>query len=285
MNSISDNGDFEVIDFALHSNQVSGVSIYFNTASNLITSKHGHDFYEIFYIPQGTVLHEYNGVFRPLSAGTLFYLRPDDIHRFIEPSSDFTLYNIAFSQHLASTLFSLMEGNAADLFIQKGKTIQRILRTHEADVLEIILTRNIESLDTRSKSFWGVELVIHMFRLFADSVPHEEHYPEWLADLLVELEHKNNFLQGLDYLFDHAYRSKEHVSRSFRKYLGLSPTDYLNQKKLEYAANLLERTNIELIEISDKAGFNSHSHFYHLFKKKYGKSPRKYRLEVDYKLI
>lgn len=279
------NGDIDVIDFRLHKNQVSGVSIYLNTASTLLTSKHGHNFYEIFFIASGSVIHDYNGVYHEIGEGTLYYLRPGDIHRFIEPSSDFALYNIAFSKHLAHTLFSLMEGDSAEMFYNTTRTIQRRLRTHEADVLQTILSRNIESIDTRSKSFWGVELVIHMLRLFADSVPHDEHYPEWLAELIVELDHKNNFLKGIDYLFKHAYRSKEHVSRSFKKYIGLSPTDYINRKKLEYATNLLERTNIELIDISEKAGFNSHSHFYHLFKKQYDMSPRKYRLEVDYRLV
>ena len=67
-----------------------------------------------------------------------------------------------------------------------------------------------------------------------------------------------------------------YVARLFKKYLGITPTDYINGRKLEYAIELMKNTSLNITQISDYLGYCDVYYFSKLFKKKYGKSPTKY---------
>ena len=73
----------------------------------------------------------------------------------------------------------------------------------------------------------------------------------------------------------------EHLSRVFRKYLNETPTDYINELRLNYAANLLSNSDENIPFISMEAGFENLSHFYHLFKKKFNTSPAEFRKKTQ----
>lgn len=55
--------------------------------------------------------------------------------------------------------------------------------------------------------------------------------------------------------------SQEHLTRSFRRYIGMTPTEYINGKRLSLAAQLLLRGDMPVIEICGACGFNSLSRF------------------------
>jgi AraC-like DNA-binding protein len=48
------------------------------------------------------------------------------------------------------------------------------------------------------------------------------------------------------------------------------------------AVNLLDTTELPIMDIAMDVGFNNLSHFYHQFKKVYGYSPNKFRQEFMY---
>jgi AraC-like DNA-binding protein len=63
----------------------------------------------------------------------------------------------------------------------------------------------------------------------------------------------------------------------FRKQLGVSIGDYINQYRLAHAQRLLITTNATTSSIALDAGFGSVSRFYTIFKKSCGQSPGSYR--------
>jgi len=88
---------------------------------------------------------------------------------------------------------------------------------------------------------------------------------------------RENFVEGMDAMMRLAGKSEEHVSRSCRKYLHKSPTEFINELRLEHAARAVAFTGEKIVDISDDVGFESLSHFYHLFKKAYRVSPMAFR--------
>lgn len=71
--------------------------------------------------------------------------------------------------------------------------------------------------------------------------------------------------------------SPYYFSRLFRQSMGLSPYEYLTQRRLEVAKQMLKKTSLSIVEISAEVGFSSKSHFITLFKKNVGTTPLKYR--------
>ncbi len=100
--------------------------------------------------------------------------------------------------------------------------------------------------------------------------------PHWMFILMNEMNKPENFISGLPEMIKLAHISQEHLTRAFRKYLNITPTQYINNLRLTYAAALLSKSSHDITEICFLSGFNNLSHFYHQFKKKYNCSPKQY---------
>lgn len=81
----------------------------------------------------------------------------------------------------------------------------------------------------------------------------------------------------LDTLTGLTHMNKYYMAHSFAKYTGLSPIQYLNERRLDVACRLLKETDYSVSDISATTGFSSQSYFTQIFRKKYGITPIKYR--------
>lgn len=68
-----------------------------------------------------------------------------------------------------------------------------------------------------------------------------------------------------------------YITRLFKTEMGLTLSDYVHQRKIEYAKILLKEQNIEIGEIAIRLSFSSSSHFSSVFRKITGISPTQYR--------
>ncbi len=75
--------------------------------------------------------------------------------------------------------------------------------------------------------------------------------------------------------------SEVHLCRLFRDALGHGPIGTLRMLRLDRAAMLLARSNLQIQEIARLTGFESPFHFTRCFKHLYGVPPREYRGQVD----
>ncbi len=71
--------------------------------------------------------------------------------------------------------------------------------------------------------------------------------------------------------------SSTHFNRRFRKMIGMSPTRFLHSLRIEYARQLLARSDRPVGEISLETGYHDQSHFTRHFRKLAGMTPRMYR--------
>lgn len=81
-------------------------------------------------------------------------------------------------------------------------------------------------------------------------------------------------------LCEELHYSKNYVIRLFRRELGMSPFEYINEVKIRRATYLLETTSRPIDAISKECGYPSYSHFYRLFVEKKGVSPLAWRRRV-----
>ena len=85
----------------------------------------------------------------------------------------------------------------------------------------------------------------------------------------------------LQKLSELTYLNKYYIVHVFKKYKGLSPINYLIERRMEEAKNLLETTNYPVSKISDIIGFSSQSYFSQTFKKEMNMTPNQYRKRID----
>lgn len=71
--------------------------------------------------------------------------------------------------------------------------------------------------------------------------------------------------------------SPYYFARSFKQTTGLTPIQYLMQRRIETAKQLLANERLPIVEVSARAGFKNQSHFTTLFRKLTGATPKTYR--------
>lgn len=89
-------------------------------------------------------------------------------------------------------------------------------------------------------------------------------------------KHLNEAIE-LEKLAEISCLSKDHFIRLFKKELGTTPLQYINQKKIEKAQLLLIREELAVKEIAFQLAFEDYSYFNRLFKKITGVTPQEYR--------
>ncbi len=73
--------------------------------------------------------------------------------------------------------------------------------------------------------------------------------------------------------------SPNYLSRKFKKKTGKNFVQYINDKRMERAVEMLESTDMTVVKISELVGFNDQQYFHKLFKRYYGVTPIEFRME------
>jgi AraC family transcriptional regulator len=71
--------------------------------------------------------------------------------------------------------------------------------------------------------------------------------------------------------------SPYHFARSFKQATGMTPIQFLMQRRIEYAKFMLTESELPIVEVGLSAGFKNQSHFTTLFRKFTTMTPKAYR--------
>ncbi|ALS02267.1 hypothetical protein ATZ33_12990 [Enterococcus silesiacus] len=98
-----------------------------------------------------------------------------------------------------------------------------------------------------------------------------------MNQLLEEIQKNYDQPISLESLAEKSGISYYHLSRSFKKQVGLNFTEYLNQIRLMHAAESLVLTSQSVIKVALNNGFSNAKNFHQVFKKQYGLTPASFR--------
>ncbi len=260
--------------------------LYRNSSLKETAPLHTHNFYEFFIVTDGTALHMVNNAIQTLNKGDLVFIRPQDTHCYdFFYSDNFRIINVGFSNLIFHSIKSFLECNEE---LQRLTVIEypKCIHTNE-EALELISSefKQIGSLMQTSHAkhttfharCYLASIFVDYFLQYSDSEDKSRGRPQWLDHMLTEMQRIENLQSGFPKMLELSFCSKNHLCRVFKKVLGVKPTEYINNKRLEYAVYLLTQTTDNIMEICECCGFSNLSHFYHLFKQKYNCSPVKYR--------
>ncbi|MFC4778707.1 AraC family transcriptional regulator [Paenibacillus sp. GCM10023252] len=73
------------------------------------------------------------------------------------------------------------------------------------------------------------------------------------------------------------------ISKLFKQHENKSVPEYINEIRLQKALTFLEETDYTINEITERIGYANETYFFKLFKKRYGTTPKEYRLKVTLK--
>ena len=73
--------------------------------------------------------------------------------------------------------------------------------------------------------------------------------------------------------------SREYLCALFRKHLHLSPARFIREYRLKSSTMLLVTTDLPILQIADMSGFHDYNYYSSQFRKTFGISPSRYRLD------
>ena len=243
---------------------------------------HTHEYYELFLMLDGNALHKVNGAELPLGRGDLVFIRPFDDHDYIcIDQKPFSMLNIAFSAKICEMLFEYL-GNGFKKSHLLGAFLPPEVKLSDFELERFSkMMDNIRAIDPKSYDEIGSAFRILIFnvftRHFSEEVENEEKFPIWLEEMCNKIKKDGNFARGSEFFFSLTEKSREHVSRTVKKHMGMTVSEYINGLRLNFIANMLKNSNHSVSDIIFESGFNNISWAAEQFKIRYGVTMREYR--------
>ncbi|WP_127490718.1 helix-turn-helix transcriptional regulator [Paenibacillus glycanilyticus] len=261
------------------------VSSSFRMFKQTLTDKietHWHDFFEMGCIVSGTGRHIVNGQTYRLQPGMVFLLTTADFHELIpDEGQTIELFDFIFNDSLLRpVIYEAIFGHAG-LFIHTFDNEHAQKMESEFSLLwnesqhwqfgsEIIVQGSFERII--------VDLVRQMdlIKRSEQNNSKEVMHPS-IRKALLYIQHHFREPVSLANAAGYAGLSANYLSECFRKQVGISFQEYLNERRLQFASALVRSSDLPITEVCFAAGFNSIPHFDRTFKRKFGCSPREYR--------
>lgn len=259
------------------------INRFFKDDNDLIL--HTHDYYEILFLPNDDCTHLVNGTEQHLPKRSLIFIRPGDCHDLINPDGKpIEIIHLGISSSIIDKLFDYLSPDfPSDFLLSESAPPFVILNYFEVNVYMDLL-RELDLIDFENKSLKSVvmrEKLVSIFVKFFfnknNFSPSKTNIPEWLLKTYDEMKKLENFSQGIERMVEISGCTKEHLCRSFKKYMGCTAMSYINDLRITYIANMLSCSSKSIIELCYDSGFKNLSWMYSLFKKKYGVSPLQFR--------
>ena len=277
-----------------HGDFILPFSIYKGTLSPSFPSieAHWHEEIEVIIVLDGSCDYRINLDSFVINKGDILIIDSQSLHSLTYiPSKNMTWASFVFN-------INMLKSSNTD-----GALLKYIapLLNHEHQ-LPIILKDNI---DCYSKIFDVIEDIIYCY--YEKDIAYELELKSLLFkffsllyknDLIKKHQSKNNLTINttdkiklvLNYINDHYSEdisintlaelceySEYHFMRFFKKHIGLTCVQYINNLRLEKSSILLTSTNNAIMDVSLEVGFDNLSYFNKLFKRKYNLTPKEFR--------
>ncbi len=241
-------------------------------------AEHGHDFAEIAWTREGSGVHRINGVRTQMKKGDLVFIRPQDRHALsANGNQPFRLENVAFPKATLERLRERYFANKSDWFWH-SEAQPCTLQLNESQLTA--LNKGVEALRHAPRNALYLDcFLLPLFRLLGAGREEVDRasLPDWLAHAMRQFEGAEKLRAGVHGFYRVAGRCPGHVARCMRQHLRQTPSTWVNSRRIEYAARLLESTDLPVTEIAWECGLDNLSYFHRLFKKTFATSPLQYR--------
>ncbi len=249
---------------------------------------HAHSFWELVVVTRGSGVHVTEEEWYEIAAGDVFVITPSGAHGY-RNTTRLGLENILFEPDRVfpdqswllqvpgfQALFYLEPKlRSQDRFSARLRLGPDQLRT--AVALVSTLTNDLQSGTPLDASGDFFKLVSFLCRAYEEASSDATRHVAQAAEILAEIERSLEFPVSMDELASQFNMSRSTFFRRFRQITGTSPVQYLLDRRIARASELLRTTTLGIGEIAQRVGMPDSNYFCRMFKRVHGCSPTDYR--------
>lgn len=262
---------------------------FFRAHHYLAIPWHDHDFYELGIVESGTGDHITDAGIDPFVRGTVIFVPPGVEHEY-RGCHDAWVYNCFFRAELdeLELIWAFRDSQLGPLFNPTGLPRSRsrvIAQLGETDLRAVLGTLEAirtapPAARTRAHELGHLLIALDLIAAARQSSEHREGarpVPPVVTAAVDALESDIAFPWTLADMATRLFVGSFHLSRMFRRYLGMPPMQYLAHRRGERAAALLAGTDKSVAAIGAAVGWPDPAHFSRRFRSLFGVGPRAYR--------
>ena len=275
-------------NFVLSYYKNSAENFHIHMVSNSVEAKkpHTHDFFQIYYIMKGALLHYVENESSRLVQGDMFIIPPGAIH-YIKPDADAVFYSFSFmpdffdetaiSNRIVSDFLKSIKPDKPKIsisskeFMQAESIMEQILKEFNEKPLGYIET-------IRSYATILITLLARNY-LKTDKAalkPRFENKRQFVIHCINYIEHNFTDDISLEEIAKQSAMSKVGFCSLFSELTGHSFNKFLNICRIKKAIEYINK-GYKISAVYGLCGYNDFSTFYRNFKKITGVSPKEYK--------
>ena len=255
---------------------------------------HYHHELEVSYVKSGSGSYVVGDRTYDIQQGDVFIFNNIEPHKisYINPQQKLVNSVIMFDpRFIWSIEGNLFDSKYLDPFFNRIEHFSNRLDRNNPDTIEIVkLFHDLEGEFLKKPPEYKLmvkvkllNLLVTLIRYYGYNEGSEINHTKRKQDLIKI----NNIVDYIDHNFTKKIHQENiakilHMNPSystmfFKKYLGVSPSEYISKRRVNMAIEYLKNTDKTMIDISGLCGFDSVSNFYKIFKKLSGKVPSNFR--------
>ena len=256
---------------------------------------HWHDEMEIVYVEDGEYIESVDFAEYHVKKGDIVLVNPSVLHSFRAYENKRTVFrSVIFNMNL-------LTGNSTDAcsikyfipFAEKSYICPVVISSDHPRYESIRQkVRNMISVYDEKGECFEIRLKAEVYGLFYELFRHvfvSDRGDSVIKDVTTKnikaiIDYINeNYMNSItiDELADTVNLSKHYFMRFFKKYMGMTCIEYINDYRLNIASNLLLTTRVQITEVAASIGITNLSYFNRIFKKIMGITPQQYREKIS----
>lgn len=232
-------------------------------------SLHGHDFYELDIITGGTATATTNGRSEPSGRGMVYFLTPEDFHEYSEADC-LSVFNVQFyGDDVTSTLLRSLVCTDLRTFKLSAESFDTVCELFS--IMERLSSTSELIADIMPRLLESILLILHGCLEITPPTNLQKSYDIQRALIYIQEHFREN--PTLCEVASLLSFNERYFCKKFKEYTGMTYKEYLRKRKLQYARRLVLSTSLPILDVCERCGYNTQSHFNREFRKEYGVSP------------
>lgn len=253
---------------------------------------HKHNYIEFNYVYKGKLTEVIHNKKIELQEGEIIFLNKDITHEIEKSSEDDIIINFIIRPEFFDFILNLSESDniifnflLKSLYLNKNSKGEYLYFkvSNENNIQEILENIIIEIYEPTMMSSTTIKLLVGLLIVELIKKPNNiEVYSEDNYDNLIIIEVlkyiDNNYSTATLFEISEIVNQPHYkISKLVKKHTNMTFKELLQEKRLNKAKQLLNETDISIVEIISLVGYENLTYFYKIFKEKYGYTPKDFR--------